>query len=63
MFGLETVETIRSSEEALCLTQSASSSVAMKVSAPIFIASSFLALEREMTVTFSAPRALAKRTP
>ena len=51
--------TMRSRERACCLFQDSSSLVAMYLSAPSFMASSFLEEVREMAVMLSAPKALA----
>ncbi len=59
MLGEDTVLTMRSRERAWWVAQSGSSFVAMKSSAPSFIASDFLAALREMAMIFSAPSALA----
>ena len=62
MFRDEIVDAIKSKVPAFSVAQF-SSSVAMKDVAPIFSASAFLLVLREMTTIFSAPRAFAKSKP
>lgn len=59
----DTVEIIRSSDEACFLDQSASSPVAIYSSAPISSTSALLLSDREIPTTLSAPMALAKTIP
>ena len=62
IFGLDTVETMRSRLRELALFHPLSS-VAMNFVAPIFIASSFLEFVLEMATTSSQPRAFAHLKP